>query len=308
MKQLAHRKHRFDSILRANGPDTREFLQGQFSQDLSMLRAGELAYGLWLDRKGKILADSFVLCQGDQAFMIASYFCPEETIFNRLDDYLIMEEVEIERATLGSCGLTVWGDEALSMVVSHLEVDLPEKGGFVSSGPVVAFWGQRGAEQCLEILGTGSNGENAVSEILEKVEAAGSRALSEWDLDRMAIEGVLPRIGRGFGDADLPQEIGLEKTAVSFNKGCYLGQEVMARLHSMGKARKRLQRVSIEGANTSNEVTLPLDLLDEDGKKQGVLRAAAYSKSGGNGLAIINLRFSGSVLQSEELRVEWEDE
>lgn len=305
MDQLTHRIHQFSSILKAKGPDTREFLQGQFSQDLAKLGAGEEVYGLWLDRKGKVVADSFVFCVSEEEFLIASYFCEEGRIYERLDAYLVMEEVEIERLTALSSAVSVFGAEGCAIVREVLSDELPEPGGFIFLNSVLFFWGRRGAVDCLEILVTNEKGEGVRSEILDKLEASGSVAISEEEMERVSIEGGVPQIGRGFGETDLPQEIGLEAIAVSFNKGCYLGQEVMARLHSMGKARKRLLIVGIGGANTDASVELPLDLVDESGKKQGELRAAVYSASGGIGLAIVNNRFTGSVLRAGDIEISW---
>lgn len=299
MSVLRYRDHAFRSILRANGPDARDFLQGQFSQDLSRLPAGGVVYGLWLDRKGKIVADSFVCCLDEETFLVASYYCEADTLLRRLDAYLIMEEVELSVVAEAGAGLCVCGLEGGESIAGMPEIELPELGSFLRNGDVLVFWGRRGSMRCLELLGTSEEAGSQLNELAAQLEAAGAGCLEEAALFRAAIEGSVATVGRGFGESDLPQELGLEGDAVSFNKGCYLGQEVMARLRSMGRARKRLAKVRIESSNTIKEDALPLALIDASGKKQGELRLAAFVGSEQMGLAVLSTRFEGSELQGE---------
>jgi hypothetical protein len=95
----------------------------------------------------------------------------------------------------------------------------------------------------------------------------------------------VPAIPGEFGPQDLPQEAGLETSAISFTKGCYLGQEVMARLHAMGQVRRRLVRVGGPGPAPARNVELR-----QNEKRVGELRAAADDGQGGwLGLAMLNL-------------------
>jgi tRNA-modifying protein YgfZ len=96
----------------------------------------------------------------------------------------------------------------------------------------------------------------------------------------------VPAIPAEFGPSDLPQEAELEHTAISFTKGCYLGQEVMARLHAMGQVRRRLVRVGGVGA-----VPVAGAELQQNARRQGELRATAPTADGQAwiGLALVNL-------------------
>jgi folate-binding protein YgfZ len=134
--------------------------------------------------------------------------------------------------------------------------------------------------------------------------AAGLGELSEDALNRARLATGVPAIPAEFGPADLPQEAGLETVAISFNKGCYLGQEVMARLHSMGQVRRRLVRVSGTGAAPAAGAGL---LAGGDGKRIGEIRAAVDDGRGGwLGLAMVNLlgldATKGPVLEAETTR------
>lgn len=290
--------------LRVVGPDAAEFLQGQFSNDLSTIGVGELAYGLWLDRKGKIVADSFVLREREEAFLALSYYCSESAVQERLDAYLIMEEAELVRSSAPVNAVCIFGKSAQQKICSVLAIELPAQGRFAACSGVIAFWGRRGGEAALEIVFEGLDANACIDKIDACLEEVGAAELSSADVAFSTIEAKVPRLGLDFGTSDLPQELGLETDAVSFNKGCYLGQEVMARLRAMGRVRKKLARVRIDKPITSDVLELPLDLMDVQGKRQGQLRALAYSDSGGFGLAVVSTGFGGQFLVNGSLQVE----
>ncbi len=293
-------KYHAQSCLEVSGPDALEFLQGQFSNDLSSIKTGEVVYGLWLNRKGKIVADSFVLRLADESFKLVSYFCEEQVIHDRLDAYLIMEEAELERSDAPNMCRSVLGDSAQKQVCEALGIEMPQLNTFSRVDDVVAFWGRRCSEPVLEIVFLGSASADRIEIVDACLSGIGSTELQSADLFVLAIESKVPLIGSGFGESDLPQELGMEDYAVSFRKGCYLGQEVMARLHAMGRVRKELRVVSIEDANTLSEIDLPIDLLDEAGKRQGQVRQVAYPDSGGIGLAIVSMGCVATKLRAGE--------
>ena len=116
---------------------------------------------------------------------------------------------------------------------------------------------------------------------------AGLEILRPEDLVRARIAAGVPAIPGEFGPGDLPQEAGLETVAISFTKGCYLGQEIMARLHAMGQVRRRLMRMAGEGPAPAAGAVLSHAV---DGKRAGELRAAVDDGRGGwIGLAMVNL-------------------
>src|SRR5688572_1380953 len=84
------------TVLRVSGEDAASFLQGQFSNDLRDLDQKKAVYGLWLNHKGRVIADSFVhrLAEGD--FLVFSYHCPVEVIRQRLEAFVIADDVVLE--------------------------------------------------------------------------------------------------------------------------------------------------------------------------------------------------------------------
>ncbi len=218
--------------LRVTGEDAAIFLQGQFSNDLRQLgQPGVPAiYGLWLTLKGKVLADSFVMrgSSGNE-FWIGSYYSPGEVIRERLESHIIADDVGVEDVTAEWAGVSVLGDGAAALVTGAAP---PEARVFPGRR-------QRGDHvECVYRLAEGAT---------EWLARLGGPILGDEAMLRARIAAGIPAVPRDVGPGDLPNEAGLEAEAVSFTKGCYLGQEVMARLKAMGQVRRRLVRVGGPG-------------------------------------------------------------
>ena len=254
--------------LRVTGEDAANFLQGQFTNELRGVPAGGAVYGLWLTLKGKVLADSFVVRGGGSAaggaeeFWIGSYFSPAAVIKGRLEAYVIADDVVIDDLTSEWAGVTVWG-------------------GKVEAGAEdVVCPGRRSREACVEWMLPVARA-NEVS-----VALAGRVELDAEEMERRRIAAAVPAVPADIGPGDLPGEGALESIAISYTKGCYLGQEVMARLKSMGQVRRRLLRVSGKGAVPA---ALPVGLFAGD-KQVGEVRSAVQEGAAGwSGLAMISL-------------------
>lgn len=252
-------------MLRVSGDDALNFLQGQFTNDLRNPLAGSAVYGLWLNQKGKVVADSFVLGADEgKAFWVLSYFSPAAAIRERLEAYIIADDVVIEDVTPAWTGVTVFGP------VDPVTLTAQVPGS-------IAFGGRRGGV-CLEWL-LPVAGESAVKNLL-----GGARELSDGEMARRRIEAGIPAVPADIGPGELPNEGGLDASAISYTKGCYLGQEVMARLKSMGQVRRALRQVAGRGAAPA-----PGTALCQGERKVGELRSVSAEGDGFVGLALLTL-------------------
>lgn len=263
--------------LRITGSDAATFLQGQFTNDLKGVPAGGAVYGLWLSVKGKVLADSFVV-RGTEAqeFWVGSYFSPVAVIRDRLESFVIADDVVVDDATDSWRAMTLFGAAARSLA------EMKQPPGFV-------FPGRRSNSAHLEWVfpsETASTSRKSVS---------AERELTLEDVTRLRIADGIPAVPMDVGPADLPNEGGLEAQAISYTKGCYLGQEVMARLKSMGQVRRRLVRVSGSGAEVPRT---PVPVF-AGARQVGEVRSAVREEHGGwIGLAMVSLLHvsAGAVL------------
>lgn len=261
--------HRWEPAawLRVSGPDAFSFLQGQSTQDLRPLREGAAAaaYGLWLTVKGKVVGDGFVLRGADpEEFWVGSYFTPAATLLARLEAFLIADEVTLEDQTAAWTGLSL--------------LSAKEDGPAAGAGSF-RFTGRRVAAGNAEWV--------ARREVAAALPPPQGRELDAAQMKFLRLDAGVPAIPAEFGPADLPQEAGLEGAAVSFQKGCYLGQEVMARLKAMGQVRRQLWRVAGDGELAPAPGT---PLRGAEDRPVGEVRGAAPDGRGGwIGLAMITL-------------------
>jgi tRNA-modifying protein YgfZ len=253
-------------ILRATGPDTLVFLQGQVTQDLR-IPAGTSTYGLLLSVKGKILAEAYFLNLGPSGFLLVSPHRSAADLRAGLEANLIADEVELTELNdwKGISGLlptpllspspAAAAPAWVSLAGGHL---FPGAAGF----PAWVWVGP------------------ADTVLPEALPPASPLAL---DAARIALGRAA--VPQDAGTGHLPQEVGLDVLGVSYTKGCYLGQEVMARLHAMGRPRRRLVRLAGQGPTPP----LPSPVCS-GGKTVGELTSAIAKSDGGwFGLATVNL-------------------
>ena len=263
------------ACLKVTGEDALTFLQGQLTQELRADRMGSAPYALLLSQKGKVVADAFVLRVSPTEVWLVSYRIPAVVIRERLEGFIIADDVVIEDQTEAYALVTLIGDRAGDWLRTQVGV-LPEAGAMVPapSGGWV-FRGRRGRAENWEWL--------APRVSLPSPPLA---VLSTEDLERSRLQAGIPAIPDDLGPADLPNEGGLESVAISYTKGCYLGQEVMARLQAMGQVRRRLTRVTSAGPFPAERPAT----LYQSGKRVGEVRTWVADGAGGwLGLAMLSL-------------------
>lgn len=230
------------------GEDSFSFLQGQFTNDLRRTAATPVTYGLWLNRKGKVLADSFLLQAGPEHFFLYSPFSPAATIMERLEPFIIADDVDLHDLTGEAAGATIWGD-ATPEAINARGFSSPDPATFLQQDDCFLFHGRRSNTPSFELVGTGPAIEKTIASLSAAVKEAGGNPVDGATLERERIEAGVPAVPRDIGPTDLPQEGHLEDDAISYTKGCYLGQEVMARIHAMGQVRRTLVQVEIKGGD-----------------------------------------------------------
>jgi tRNA-modifying protein YgfZ len=261
------------ACLQVTGEDALSFLQGQFTQELRSPAPLAAAYGLWLTQKGKVLADSFVLREAPDNLWIVSFSANAAVIRERLEAYIIADDVVITDVTDRWIGVSVGGPEAEAWLLREAGA-VPAAGEFIrAAGGGLVFRGRRDAGTSFEWL------LPATAVIPE-----GLSAVSVDEVERARISAGLPRVPQDIGPGDLPNEGGLDVAGISYTKGCYLGQEVMARLKAMGTVRRRLVRVR---AGNRPVPAVPCAVLQGE-KRVGELRSAVADGAGGFiGLAMV---------------------
>ena len=265
--------------------DAAEFLQSQFSNELRPFDLGGCTYGLWLNAKGKVVGDSIVLCEENATFRVLSDCTKGDLIAAHLQRHIISDEVVIEHYDQGYIlELSVEG-------IKTLDLKLPRAAHFNRfEGGIL----MRSSDDRLRLV-ISSNSDRDI--LVAKLTASGYIGLSENDFYLLRIAAGIPLIPKEIGNTDLPGEGQLENDAISFTKGCYLGQEVVARMYNIGKSHRRL--FVLEGLGVPPKV--PINLYTSDGKLVGELRSAYENLGFWRGVALLKKRFThiGLKLQNE---------
>lgn len=223
-------------VLRITGEDAFAYLQSQFSNDLRRPGVAKpVIYGLWLTRKGRVAADSLVVRLASEEFLLISFHTPADALALKVLENVIADDVEA--APVACSGVTLAGKGA-SDTLRSLGLPVPPAGEWEATGPLVVVASRRGGESFEVVSIDDAAFAVFLSSIRNLVTPDGVGAL-----ESQRLASGIPAVPGDCGPGDLPQEAGLDVDAVSFTKGCYLGQEVMARLQAQGRATRTLTRV-----------------------------------------------------------------
>ena len=227
------------------GPDRRRFLHGMVTNDVNRLQPGRGCRAAMLTVKGKMLADLSVLDCGEDGLLLEMEGAVREKIATALDRHLIMDDVVITDVSAETDELGVYGDGAAAALSGALGVTVPAD---LAPYHHLSAGGLRVARTPeLGVPGFHAIGPaDAVAALRARLEGDGARPLVEDEAEILRVEAGRPRYGLDMDEERLPMEAGLDD-AVSFDKGCYLGQEVIARVTARGHVNRKLMGLRFPG-------------------------------------------------------------
>ena len=241
------------AILEFTGADRLSYLQGLISNDLRALSSGEGIYAAFLSQQGKVLGDCRVLATDDR-FILDMWEPLKPKILDHLNRYLVADEVEINDVTDRYAMLSIQGPNSEALLGTFVAKDrqpqqsihhvLAEIGGIEVRICRYDHTGEDGFDLIVPIDGI----ESLARQFTEAGSAHAARWVGEDAHEILRIEAGIPRYGVDLTEDNLILETGLDD-AVSFNKGCYLGQEVVERIRSRGHVNKNLTALVISGEN-----------------------------------------------------------
>ncbi|HEX8977408.1 MAG TPA: folate-binding protein [Solirubrobacteraceae bacterium] len=239
--------------LALSGPDAKSFLQGQVSNDVEALTPGHGCYATFLTPKGKMLGDLRVLDTGEELLLDTERVALQE-LFNMIRRFSLGYAVELHKRTVQRGLLSLIGPGAAAVAGAATgATELPaEEHAHVRAAmagvPVRLIRTDLGIDVLVEA--------EATAAVAQALEAAGAVPVSEAVAECRRVETGRPRYGLDLDDTVIPQEADLNHRAVSFTKGCYVGQETVARLFYRGKPNRQLRGLRLAAAvDTGAEVT-----------------------------------------------------
>lgn len=290
------------------GNDRTRFLHGQITNDVKKLRAGEGCYSALTTAKGKMESDLNIFNLPDELLLD---FEPglTEKISQRLEKFIVADDVQIADVAPHYGLLTVQGPKA-AQVVNAVGLATDGITGKIRSIVKIsdAMLGDIYLLNQPRISsGPGDFGfdifvpNNALGAVADKLIAAaknsGGRACGWTAFETARIEAGIPRFGVDMDETNLPMECGIEQSAMSFNKGCYIGQEVLNRVHTIGHVNKELR-----GLRLADDLkTLPQknDKLLYNGKEMGYITSSVKSPSLHANIALGYVRREGNQIGTE---------
>ena len=262
------------------GRDRVRLLHNVTSNEVKKLAPGDGCYAFLLSPQGRIQADLTLIVFGDYILLDTE---PElrDKVLQHVRRYVVADQVELEDVTALTCAVALEGPESAEV--------LGKAGAAVPGADYRhASWGEATVAR---LTLTGQPGFRvyasaaAAEEITRKLEEAGAPAANEEDARRVRLENARPRYGEDIRDTSLPQETG-QMHAVSFTKGCYIGQEIVERIRAQGHVNRNLVALVLDSAAPPPAGTH----LMADGAEAGEITSSIYSPAQGKAVALAYVR------------------
>src|SRR5215210_6507174 len=218
--------------LALTGAEAKEFVHGQVTNDVEALQPGQGCYAAFLTHKGKMLGDLRILDLGHELFLDTERVALQE-LFNMIRRFKLGRDVELHKRTVERGLVSLVGPGAREAAGAP-DLGLAEHdnaAGEIGGVPVRLVATAEGVDLICEAERTAEL-KSALDGVPEVSEAAA---------EVVRVESGRPRYGVDLDDSVIPQEAGLNERAVSFTKGCYVGQETVARLYYRGKPNRHLR-------------------------------------------------------------------
>ena len=319
----------FRSRLCLTGADRVRFLHGQITNDVKRLRAGEGCYAALVTAKGKMQSDLNVFALPDELLVD---FEPglTATVTARLEKYLVADDVQVVDVAPHYGLLSVQGPQAETIVrAAGWFAEIPTRAFssvrltdatlgeiYLMNQPRLDAGSRRPEEThkstqttALRLLTSATTNAGfdlfvptaslgaVADKLIATAKAAGGRACGWLAFEIARVEAGIPRFGADMDETNLPLECGIEARTVSYDKGCYIGQEVINRIHSIGHVNRELRGLRL----TEAPQTLPAqgDKLFHAGKEVGYVTSALHSPTLNASIALGYVRREANAVGTE---------
>jgi len=239
------------NFLRFTGADRVSFLNGMVPNDIKALSPSQGLYAAFLDIHGKILADARVFCT-EQALLVDLPELCKEQILQHLERHLVADEVEIQDLSADWTMISLQGPAAANLAREAVSIsalpdsELAHATGAIGSCNIFLIRVMHAPQDGYDLVLPCSEAIEAVRRLQEIGKKFGLCWVGANAYEMLRIEAGIPRYGVDMNADNLLLETGLEH-AVSYTKGCYLGQEIIERIHSRGHVNKQLAGLILGG-------------------------------------------------------------
>lgn len=284
-----------------DGADVRKFLNGVLTNNIQALAGKSGCYTCLLTPKGKIIADLFCYACGDY-FGLDISVAQKQAVMETLKKYIVFQKIELVDQSEKWAALAVAGPKAREFLEFFFK-KVSDTFPLLLPADYFSYYEVPWKEKSLWVIAKKLWGLEGFEIWVPKNEAAAlKRALNLPELDAatqevLRIESSTPKFGVDMDENTIPQEAGLT-AALNFNKGCYIGQEIVARLEHRGHVGKRLVQLKILG-------DVPLSkgqkICNAEGQEIGEVTSSCFSPKHKSTLALGYVRYQ--FLNTKEISI-----
>ena len=273
----------------ARGKDRESFLQNMLTNDVRSLAPGAGVPAAFLTNKGKLVSDLIVF-KSDDVFLLQVERERAEPFRKALDRYIISEDVVLESRADTEATLSLEGPEASGILAELAEISRSELDGLahlhfrsldVAGVPARVTSQRRELTPRFDLTASPDGARDILERVLERGALLGGEDVRET----RRIEASRPRFGVDMDESHLPLEAGLDE-AISFQKGCYIGQEYVVRLAHRGHVNRRLSGLRLAGG----DAPAPSSPVRHGAEDAGAVTSSAFSPAFGCALALAYLK------------------
>ena len=272
-----------------SGADRATYLQGLLTNDIVALKAGEGCYAAYLTPQGRMITDLYLYELGDLLLLTMTRGV-KDAVMAKFEQFIFSEDVRLGDVTETFAQIAIVGPEAASMAALALEG--VTEASLAALGEHGNVRGQFASEPAIvtRVTDTGEPGfdifvERAQADTLLHVLAAnGVGLLDPETADALRIEAGVPEFGRDMDEETIPLEAGIEQRAISFSKGCYVGQEVIIRVLHRGHGRVARKLVGL--VTDGQTAVAPGSAITWTGQEVGRVTSSTMSPGLGKPIAL----------------------
>jgi len=295
-----------ETAFEMSGKDAASFLHGMVSNDVKSLREGEGCYTTCLTPTGKMIADFRIFALSDRLLVLISKTKKKETLAH-LDKFIFLEEITFQDLEGKTSLFSLQGPLSEKLMETLVGKSLPwalyhHEPLEVQGIPLRVFASSHTGEKGYDLLLPFEAVSHSTQLLEERGRPYGLRKVGPQTLEILRVEAGIPYFGMDMDESTIPLEAGLE-TAVSFTKGCYTGQEVIARIKHIGHVNRMLVGLKCEGVVSrgdpviqgENEVGLVTSSSDSPAARSHVALATVRREAATEGTSLIVRTPHGNV-------------
>lgn len=249
-------------VVRMDGADTTDYLHRRLSGNVKAMRVGDTIHTALLTGEGRMISDLHLLREADNSYVAVAQPAARDLLAQQIERYVIMEKVEVRDISAEAEVYGVYGPRAdavlPALVVS--EANVPA---------TLSPWRDAGASGIV-VIATSVCASKVLDSLIKAATAVGGGICGHDAWDAVRIAEAVPLFGADVTATTIPLEAGLD-AAIDFDKGCFPGQEVVARIRNLGHPAKVLVQLAFDPCSS----VMPGDVLRAGDKVQGSLTSVS---------------------------------